>query len=363
MSLEQFLPPEYLETKLTSKIEVDEIVEKVFETTDYPVSDTVETVVPQFTKPEDFQLGLIVGASGSGKSTILRKFFNSHDAPDWSMDKAVCSHFKDYEDAKERLSAVGFNSIPAWLRPYHTLSNGEQYRADLARQIEDNVAIDEFTSVVDRHVAKSCSFALNKYIRRNNLKGVVLASCHYDIIEWLEPDWVFDCNSGRLSRGLVRRPEINIQLIPCKTEAWSRFAKHHYLDGNINKSSRCWLAVWDNTIVGFASAIAYPSGTVKNAWRGHRTVVLPEFQGMGIGTRISDAVAQSFIDNGCRYFSKTAHPNMGEYREHSDKWKPTSKNKKARQDYKADRITKEDNHKMKHVDRVCYSHEYIGQVK
>ena len=221
--------------------------------------------------------------------------------------------------------------------------------------------IDEFTSVVDRNVAKSCSVSLSKYVARSGLKGIVLASCHYDIAEWLEPDWVFDCAVGEFTDwGSLRRPEIKILLEPSTTEAWSFFSKHHYLTGDINRSARCWLARWEGEIVGFASAIAFPNGNMKNAWRGHRTVVLPEYQGLGIGARISDAVGEIFISQGCRYFSKSAHPNFGAYREKSPKWKPTSKNKKARADYKAGRKTKEDGHKMRHVSRVCYSHEYIG---
>jgi GNAT superfamily N-acetyltransferase len=347
--------------KLQTKLIIDDVVKEVLASTDYQESEYVHTDLPNFEKPNSFQLGLIVGQSGSGKTQILNKYFSIATDPQWDKDKSVCSHFSNYEQAKSKLGAVGLNSIPAWLRPFSTLSNGEQYRANLARQLDSNIAIDEFTSVVDRNVAKSCSYALSKYIRRKNLSNVVLASCHYDIIEWLEPDWVFDCTTGKFieDRRLLRRPSINIQLLPCKHTTWERFSKHHYLDGNINKSSRCWLAIWDNTIVGFASAIAFPNGAIKNAYREHRTVVLPEFQGMGIGVRISDAIAKHFTDKGCRYFSKTAHPTMGEYRESSSKWKPTSKNKKTRPDYSLTKNTKEDNHKMKHVNRLCYSHEYI----
>lgn len=346
---------------LKSKIEIDAIVEEVFRTTDYPTSEIVQTKIPEFSPPDVFGIGLIVGGSGSGKSTLLREFFSPSEKPKWSATKAICSHFGDYETAKARLSATGLNSIPSWLRPYNTLSNGEQYRADLSRQISDNAAIDEFTSVVDRNVAKSCSFALNKFIRKAGISNVVLASCHFDIIEWLEPDWVFNCDTGEFSsdRRYLRRPPITIELSPCRAQEWERFSKHHYLDGKINKSSRCWLAKWDDVVVGFGAAIAYPSGTVKNAWRGHRTVVLPEFQGMGIGNAISDMIAKHFVETGHRYFSKTAHPNMGWHREAHPNWKPTSKNKKPRKDYKENRVTKEQKHKMRHVDRVCYSHEYV----
>lgn len=55
------------------------------------------------------------------------------------------------------LSSVGLGSVPAWLRPYHVLSEGEKFRAMMARVICDaprQVVIDEFRSVVDRQIAK-----------------------------------------------------------------------------------------------------------------------------------------------------------------------------------------------------------------
>ena len=348
--------------KLTTKVQNSALIEAVCNATDYEFTGEISTEVPDFKVPsEPFGIGLIVGPSGSGKSTLLSAL-GSVETPYWSRSKAVVDHFDTFEEAHAKLGASGLNSIPAWLRPYRTLSNGEKYRADLSRQLTDGAVIDEFTSVVDRHVAKSCSVAVSKYVKREGLKSVVLASCHYDVAEWLEPDWVFDAGTGVFSDGRsLRRPAINVELIPCRTEAWSLFSKHHYLTESINKSARCWVAVWDGIAVGFASAIAQPSGTLKNAWREHRTVVLPEFQGMGIGSKISDAVGEIFISQGCRYFSKSAHPNFGLYRESSEKWKGTSKNMKSRPDYRNQRTdSKEFKRAAKHIDRVCYSHEYIG---
>lgn len=136
------------------------------------------------------------------------------------------------------------------------------------------------------------------------------------------------------------------------------FKDHHYLSGDVNKSARCYIGVWNDQVVAFGASLAQPSGTLKNAWRGHRTVILPDFQGMGIGVRFSDAIAQIHLDQGYRYFSRTAHPRMGYYREHSSIWKPTSKNKKLRKDVTHKNIYNghyEDNK------RICFSHEYIGQ--
>lgn len=303
---------------------------------------------------------MIVGASGSGKSTIL-KSIGTEEIIEWDPRKAICSHFESAEDARNKLGAVGLNSVPVWMKPAQVLSTGERFRADTARRLKSYAVIDEFTSVVDRDVAKSCAFAVQRYIRTSGIHSVTFATCHYDIEEWIQPDWVFDTSNGQLKfRGLERRPEIEIRLLPCTSKAWSLFCDHHYLSADINKASRCWIAAWGESIVGFASAIAFPSGSIKNAWRGHRTVVLPEFQGLGIGVRISDAIGEILTSNGHRYFSKTSSYRMGGYRNNSKKWRPTSKNEKARVDYKRGRETKESGHKMRHANRICYSHEFIG---
>lgn len=137
------------------------------------------------------------------------------------------------------------------------------------------------------------------------------------------------------------------------------FKKHHYLSNNLNKASRCYLAVWDDIVIGFCASLTLPNGNFKNAWRAHRTVILPDFQGMGIGTKFSDAIGQIHIDQGLRFFSRAAHPRFGLYREHSPLWKATSKNKKLRTDVTHKNIFHghyEDNK------RICFSHEYIGLI-
>jgi GNAT superfamily N-acetyltransferase len=136
------------------------------------------------------------------------------------------------------------------------------------------------------------------------------------------------------------------------------FKNHHYLDDKISKATRCWIGVWNGNIVCFGASMVMPSGSIKNAWRGHRTVVLPDYQGMGIGVRFSNAIAQLHLDDGKRYFSRTAHPRMGFYRENSPLWKPTSKNKKLRTDIK--HINMFNDHYIDNK-RVCFSHEYIGE--
>lgn len=150
--------------------------------------------------PEDFGIGLIVGASGSGKSTLLAEF-GVPERPSWDDDYAIASHFDSAEDAYQRLYAVGLNSIPVWRQPFYSLSNGQQFRADLARCLRSGAVVDEFTSVVDRNVAKAASRAIRGYVGRAGLRRLVFASCHHDIIDWLIPDWTIDTDAGLLTIG------------------------------------------------------------------------------------------------------------------------------------------------------------------
>lgn len=150
--------------------------------------------------PKKFKLGVIVGSSGSGKSTLLKQF-GTEENPVWEPNKSIVSHFGSPDEAINKLGSVGLNSVPSWYKPYHVLSNGEKFRADLARKIKSNVVIDEFTSVVDRAVAKAASVSLSRYIKNNDLENIVLSTCHRDILEWLEPDWVLDTDTGELLDG------------------------------------------------------------------------------------------------------------------------------------------------------------------
>ena len=150
---------------------------------------------------EGWQIGLIVGASGSGKTSIGNQIWENgiiNLSHGWNAELPIIEDISPNSEMNvvtSALSAVGLGDVPAWLRPYKVLSNGEQFRAGLARLIcdaPDKVVVDEFTSVVDRQIAKIGASAFAKAWRKNKGKQIVLLSCHYDIIEWLQPDWVYD---------------------------------------------------------------------------------------------------------------------------------------------------------------------------
>jgi hypothetical protein len=386
----------------------DAYTEAVAKALDYTF--TGKSTFEGWEKPEvplGFKLGLIIGPSGSGK-TLLLKQFGKEKQPEWESSKAIVSHFATPSEAIARLMAVGLNSIPSWCRPFYVLSNGEQFRANLARKLENGAVIDEFTSVVDRNVAKAASVAVRRYVDNKDIKGVVFSSCHYDILEWLRPDWYFDTATGILHDGrLLRRPKIQLRIYPSRRSIWSMFASHHYLTAILNGSCHSYLVTAQfgqqgETVVGFVSSIAQPIGgrncancghghvekdckkcsckrfkfkkgtDDRKAYREHRTVVLPDFQGLGIGPKISDCIAQFYLDQGKRYFSKTAHVRFGGYRDRENSgWIPTCKYRKERVDIgdkrKRDKNAEKEGRKALFSDyhgdskRICYSHEFVGK--
>jgi ABC-type lipoprotein export system ATPase subunit/GNAT superfamily N-acetyltransferase len=340
--------------------------------TRYDIKDYVEPTINIPKLPTE-GIVLIVGTSGSGKSTILRSL-GVNQAITMSPCSTVIENFSTAERGEELLLAAGLRSIPAWFRPPGTLSNGEYHRFEMAMALDQGIrCIDEFTSVVDRDTAKSLAYSVRQYHDRN--PGVLyIATCHRDIIEWLDPEWVYDTDLQVLDnrRSLLRlgRPKITLHIRSATADYWRYFSKYHYLDTRMSRSVHCYIGLIGDKPVAFHAAIHSTNRDIHSYWRGHRTVVLPEFQGLGIGTAFSDAIAQMYVDRGLRYFSKTAHPSFGEHREKSSLWRATSTNRKSRAAsyIKKDGTVREmpgygGTTTARDAYRVCYSHEYIGKKK
>jgi GNAT superfamily N-acetyltransferase len=302
------------------------------------------------TDAHDWQIGLIVGPSGSGKSTVARHAFGEtlYESAEWPSDRAVVDCFGELSarHVVELFTAVGFGSPPSWVKPYHVLSRGEQFRCDLARALgrvqgsgyrvqEDGngspeprtlnplVVFDEFTSVVDRTVAKVCSAAVAKGIRNGNLPcRFVAVTCHYDVAEWLEPDWVLDMATGRLERRCLRRPRIELEIHRCRLAAWELFKRHHYLSAELALQARCYLTTWEGVPVSFSATL--PIIAKYKHRRFTRIVTLPDFQGIGIGMRSVAAVAQLHRAEGLRINVTSSHPALIRHCRRSPAWKAVS---------------------------------------
>lgn len=169
---------------------------------DLKAENLTERFTGELNLPDTWQIGCIVGNSGTGKTTIAKHLFPDCYIERFEYDaaKPIVDEMPDgvsVQDIAQAFNSVGFSSPPAWLKPYHVLSNGQKMRADLARCIlskQNLFVFDEFTSVVDRTVAQVGSFAIQKAIRKTE-KQFIAVTCHFDVIDWLLPDWVFDTNS------------------------------------------------------------------------------------------------------------------------------------------------------------------------
>ena len=230
------------------------------------------------------------------------------------------------------LSSVGFSSPMAWLRPYPVLSTGQQFRVTLARMLAgatpsggaatrpSPILCDEFTSVVDRTVAQVGSAAVAKAIRARGLRFVAV-TCHEDVEPWLNPEWVYRPAERSFAwRSLQRRPRIPLSIGRCDAEAWGLFAHHHYLSHGLNRSATCFIAYWGYHPVAFSAWLPFVGGGFPGR-REHRTVTLPDFQGVGIGNAVSDAVASMWRGLGYRPTSTTTHPAMIASRQASSHWR------------------------------------------
>ena len=279
-----------------------------------------------------WNIGLIVGASGTGKTTIARKIFKDFrffDGFEW-VGQSIIDDFGDEHSAKEIteiLSKVGFASPPDWLKPFDVLSNGQKMRAELARLILDSqepFIYDEFTSVVDRQVACIGSAAIQKFIRKQD-KQFIAVSCHYDIEEWLEPDWIFDCNKMEFRRGSLRRPEIKCEIRKAHQSEWRQFMDFHYLSHEHNNAAHKYVCEIGGEPVAWCSILHFPHPQVKNMKRIHRIVVKPDYQGVGLGSRLMTEVAKKYKKEKMRVTLVTSSPAFIHGLQYTKNWVMTRK--------------------------------------
>lgn len=280
-----------------------------------------------------YSVGLIVGNSGSGKTTLARQIFGSEwESPIVDKSKPIIDQFPEhftYEECAQALTGIGLTSIPCWVRPAFTLSNGQTARAEAALRLAKSdgpIVFDEWTSVVDRTVAKVMSYSVQKYARKTQ-RQVVLLSCHYDVAEWLNPDWIIDCNTqtyeDRRSKvgAFERTDRLRFDVRPCDKRSWSNFSKYHYLSAKLPGGTLFTYGLFEgDKQIGFQCFACY-SMTDRKLYHSNRVVVHPDYVGLGLGIRMATEGALDMARKGYRVKAKLTSLAMVKARRGHPNWR------------------------------------------
>jgi ABC-type lipoprotein export system ATPase subunit len=297
---------------------------------DIQTDEIKEHFVGELNMPKKWNVGLIVGKSGTGKTTIAKELFENAYVTNYEYvsDCIVDDMPKNssVEEITSMFNSVGFSSPPSWLKPYSALSNGQKMRVDLAHSLllnKDLIVFDEFTSVVDRQVAQIGSFAVQKAIRKQDKKFIAV-TCHHDVEDWLLPDWVFNTDTmtfHSFEGQKKNRPSIKFEIFNTSDKTiWKMFAKHHYLSHTHNNAASIYIAMINEQIAGFLSVLHFPHPKAKNIKKVHRLVILPDYQGLGFGIRFLNEVGKNYKKNKNRFTIVTSAPSIIKALKKSNDW-------------------------------------------
>lgn len=282
-----------------------------------------------------WNIGLIVGASGTGKTTLAKAMFGEDCFEEQHDETApVLEQFPNdwsYEQCQNALNGIGLSQVPCWIRPMYTLSNGQKARAIAALQMskQDKFVVDEWTSVVDRTVAKAMSHCLQKHARKEN-KQIVALSCHYDVIEWLNPDWIIDCNKGTytnrrlLWRTHQRQEKLQFDIRAIGRESWRYFSKYHYLSDRLPGGLIKLFGLFSgDDQIGFQCFANYTPKRAghKTKLHSNRTVIHPDYVGLGLGMQLIETTSQIINEQGYDVWAKFSSVPIARAFDKSSNWK------------------------------------------
>ena len=401
----------HLETPLARTFRVEQLAGLFDVPLAERVTHSLTAEVPGLDEP--WTVGAIVGPSGSGKTSLARAAFGAiHEPSPWPDDLPLIECLDrgaglwpaldkfgrpeahpTIKDLARLLTAVGLGSARTWLKPYRVLSTGERFRADVARAVLDAqsrdghrceavvesrseaaaqvnrysvpgtqysvqstnsaspLVIDEFTSTLDRTIAKTASGALSRMLRRGGSPRLAVLTCHDDILPWLAPDWILDLGSNqpRLTHCQPSPIEIPLRIERVPQAVWREFSGQHYLAGGLAASATCYAAFLDEEAIGSGrgngidtivhspisitqspilaapAPVAFCAVVAALGWkrtkRITRLVVRPEFQGLGLGTRLAESVAAIESAKGHRVTITASHPAIVGHCSHSPRWR------------------------------------------
>jgi hypothetical protein len=142
------------------------------------------------------------------------------------------------------------------------------------------------------------------------------------------PDWIFNTNDMTFrvcGEQKKNRPECKLRLyevtsVEAKRKYWKMFARYHYLSHSHNFAARVFVGTLNDEVCMYTSILPFPHPTVKNTWKGHRIVVLPDYQGLGLSGIASDFIGQMLKKSGKQYIMTMSNPAQIATLKKSSKW-------------------------------------------
>jgi GNAT superfamily N-acetyltransferase len=139
------------------------------------------------------------------------------------------------------------------------------------------------------------------------------------------------------------------------------------LNTELHKAAEQWVGMIEGKLVCHRGIIQFP---MRKGWkRGHRMVVLPDYQGIGIGTAFEEYTSQHYANKGWMVNVTTTTPALVHTLKRSKKWKLVrfGRNKSSMADFaKYGTGDKEKNKKISEQlvktqsnNRVTYSFNFI----
>ena len=212
----------------------------------------VQVVQPARVQLRAGEITLLVGPSGSGKSSALDQISRQLPGavivdrvrfrPEVAIIDGVAL-WLSIGEVMSLLTACGLSEPRLWLRRFSELSDGERFRARLARAVALHVRAgssapllcDEFCSIIHRRCAKAISFNLRKLAKRRGL-ACVLASCMDDVVTDLQPATVVrflgngrcEVVERRAGRGRICSLQRRMVISRGRARDYDEFAAMHY---------------------------------------------------------------------------------------------------------------------------------------
>jgi GNAT superfamily N-acetyltransferase len=176
-------------------------------------------------------------------------------------------------------------------------------------------------------VGKVMSHCVAKHARRSK-RSIVLNSCHYDVIEWLDPDWIIDCNkqtyTDRRNRvGVEERTDrLRFDVYQADKRTWGYFSKYHYLSERLAPNSQVY-GLWCGVDqIGFQAFTPYIIGNF-DTYFSNRTVIHPDYAGLGLGIKLINETSKHMVKKGFKIKAKFSSTPIYKAMKRQPEWRCT----------------------------------------